>query len=223
MDLQIHIVSSHPLIGCLVSRMLNQVRGLRGHVSPKPCVNPNLILPQSQPCIFVLDKYSAPLKLPALCRMLRARCPGSKFLALASPELKSDEEILELLYTGVEGLVKFTDRVDEELAQAVKTLMAGGMWMPDRIIREYVRRTNLLLDSNLRPEPPLTARETQILQLVVRHLSNREIGGALEISERTVKFHVSNIYDKTRVQGRRELMSSISSMIAAPASLSEGP
>jgi len=58
--------------------------------------------------------------------MLRARCPGSKFLALASPELKSDEEILELLYTGVEGLVKFTDRVDEELAQAVKTLMAGG-------------------------------------------------------------------------------------------------
>jgi len=169
-------------------------------------------LPQSRPCIFVLDKYSAPVEIPALCKMLRARCPGSKLLALAPPEMKRDEKILELLYAGVEGLVRFTDRVEEELAQAVKTLMAGGLWMPDRVIREYVRRTNLLLDGSLHPESPLTARETQILQLVVRHLSNREIGGALEISERTVKFHVSNIYSKTRVQGRRELMSSISSM-----------
>jgi DNA-binding NarL/FixJ family response regulator len=222
MDLQVHIVSSHPLIACLIVRMLKQVRGLRGHVSPRPCVNPNLILPQSQPCLFVLDKYSAPLELPALCRLLRARCPGSKFLALAPPDLKNDEEILELLYSGVEGLVKFTDRVEEDLAQAVRALMAGGLWMPDLIIREYVRRTNLLLDSNLRPKPPLTARESQILQLVVRHLSNREIGGALEISERTVKFHVSNIYNKTRVQGRRELMSSIVSTTDKQASLSGG-
>jgi len=141
--------------------------------------------------------------------MMRARCPGSKFLALVSPDLKNDEEVLELLYIGVDGLVKFTDRVEEELAQAVRTLMAGGLWMPDRVVREYVRRTNLLLDTKLRPEPPLTARESQILQLVVRHLSNREIGGTLEISERTVKFHVSNIFNKTRVQDRRELLATI--------------
>jgi DNA-binding CsgD family transcriptional regulator len=47
------------------------------------------------------------------------------------------------------------------------------------------------------------------LQLVVRHFSNREIGGTLEISERTVKFHVSNILTKTRVQGRQELLATI--------------
>src|SRR5258708_7689415 len=98
MDVQVHIVSSHPLISCLVGRMLNQVRGLRGHLSPKACPNPRSILPQSRPCIFVLDKYSAPVELPALCRMLRARCPGSKLLALEPPEMKRDEEILELLY-----------------------------------------------------------------------------------------------------------------------------
>ena len=217
MDVQVHIVSSHPLIACLVARMLTQVRGLRGHVCPKPCTNPSLILPQSQPCLFVLDKYSAPLELPALCRMLRARCPGSKLLALAPPDLKSDEEILELLYNSVDGLVRFTDRVEEELAQAVRTLMAGGLWMPDRVVREYVRRMNLLLDTQLRPEPRLTARENQILQLVVRHLSNREIGGTLEISERTVKFHVSNIFNKTRVQGRRELLASITTTTELPA------
>src|SRR5260370_35739544 len=147
MDVQFYIVSSHPLISCFVGSMLTQVRGLRGHVCPKPCTNPSLTLPHSQPCIFVVDKYSAPLELPVVCRMVRARCPGSKFLALAPPDLKNDEEILELLYTGVDGLVKFTDRVEEELAQAVSTLMDGGLWMPDRVVREYVRRTNLLLDT----------------------------------------------------------------------------
>jgi DNA-binding NarL/FixJ family response regulator len=192
-------------------RLLSQVRGIRGHFSPRPCTNPNAVTPQSRPCLFVLDPHSAPMEIPSICRMLRARCPGSKFMALGSPEQGNtgDEEILELLYNGVDGFVRITERIEEELLQAVRALMSGDLWMPQRVIHEYVRRTNLLLNSQLKPEPPLTARESQILQLVVRHLSNREIGGTLEISERTVKFHISNIFNKTRVQGRRELLSTI--------------
>lgn len=209
MDVPAHVVSSHPLIASLVARLLTHVRGLRGHLSSKPCSNPRLILPQSQPCLFVLDKYSPPMEFPALCRILRARCPGSKFLVLMPPEANSDEEILDLLYVGVDGLVRLTERIEEELSQAVRTIMAGEFWIPQHIIREYVRRTNLLLDTKIRPEPPLTARENQILHLVVRHLSNREIGGTLDITERTVKYHVSNIFTKTRVQGRQELLATI--------------
>jgi DNA-binding CsgD family transcriptional regulator len=56
-----------------------------------------------------------------------------------------------------------------------------------------------------------------------RHLSNREIGGTLEISERTVKFHISNIFNKTGVQARRELLSTIASVAGPSASFSEAP
>jgi len=144
-------------------------------------------------------------------------------VALGPPEQGNagDEEILDLLYDGVDGFVRITERIEEELLQAVRALMSGDLWMPQRVIHEYVRRTNLLLNSQLKPEPPLTARESQILQLVVRHLSNREIGGTLEISERTVKFHISNIFNKTGVQGRRELLSTIAGTVEPSARFSE--
>ena len=53
----------------------------------------------------------------------------------------------------------------------------------------------------------LTARERQVLQLLMRGLANKEISSLLEISERTVKFHVSNALSKLQLEDRRELFS----------------
>jgi DNA-binding CsgD family transcriptional regulator len=52
---------------------------------------------------------------------------------------------------------------------------------------------------------PLTDRERQVMELLLRRMSNREIGTILRISERTVKFHVGNILTKLQVTSRREL------------------
>jgi len=54
-----------------------------------------------------------------------------------------------------------------------------------------------------------TTREEQIVNFVVRGYSNKQIGSALGISERTVKYHVSNILQKSRVSTRKELLESI--------------
>ena len=53
----------------------------------------------------------------------------------------------------------------------------------------------------------LTKRETAVLELMKRRLSNKEIASDLDISEATVKFHVTNIFSKTNVSRRRELFS----------------
>ena len=53
----------------------------------------------------------------------------------------------------------------------------------------------------------LTKRETAVLELMKRRLSNKEIASVLDISEATVKFHVTNIFSKTKVSRRRELFS----------------
>jgi len=138
------------------------------------------------------------------------RYPESKFLVLLSPEKGTDEEMLRLLYVGIDGFSIFADQLAQELPRALRAIMSGNLWVPHLVLHQYVRQTNLLLDTQLRPEPRLTARENQIFQLVVRRLSNKEIGGALEIAERTVKFHISNIFSKLKVQGRRELLTTIS-------------
>jgi DNA-binding NarL/FixJ family response regulator len=87
--------------------------------------------------------------------------------------------------------------------------MNGNLWFPRPIIAEYVRNTNLLLDKRVRRDLSLTARETEVLELMIRRFSNKEIAGALGISERTVKYHVSNVLSKLRAENRRTLLTAL--------------
>lgn len=66
----------------------------------------------------------------------------------------------------------------------------------------------------------LTRREDEVLGGVVRSLSNKEIGATLNLSERTVKFHVSSLLAKFRVRGRMELVQQASRQTATPLPLS---
>ncbi len=55
-------------------------------------------------------------------------------------------------------------------------------------------------------QPPLlTRRERELLDYIRTHLSNKEIGTKMGIAERTVKYHLGNLYRKFGVQGRQEL------------------
>jgi DNA-binding CsgD family transcriptional regulator len=66
----------------------------------------------------------------------------------------------------------------------------------------------------------LTRREDEVLSGVVRSLSNKEIGATLNLSERTVKFHVSSLLAKFRVRGRMELVQEASRQTSHPLPLS---
>ena len=79
--------------------------------------------------------------------------------------------------------------------------------MPPEILMEYVKQAKILLDAQLLPGHSLTAREGQVLQFLMRRLTNKEISNALSISERTVKYHVSNILSKLQLEDRRGLLS----------------
>lgn len=59
-----------------------------------------------------------------------------------------------------------------------------------------------LIDVDARPIEPLSERELQILKLLEKGLSNREIGNLIFVSENTVKFHLKKVYLKLGVNGR---------------------
>ncbi len=63
----------------------------------------------------------------------------------------------------------------------------------------------MLLDRQLLPGQSLTARESQVLQLLFRRLTNKEIACDLNISERTAKFHVCNLLNKLGLESRKDL------------------
>ena len=159
----------------------------------------------NSPRLFLLDACSLRTDLGRLVQTCRARAPGSKFLVLLPPENGGEEEMLRLFFWGVDGFVVLHKTWQAELPHAMRGILNGQVWVPQAVMAAYVAQMRALLDTQLLPGHSLTAREAQVLQLLMRRLANKEISSALAISERTVKYHVSNILSKLQLEDRRSL------------------
>jgi DNA-binding NarL/FixJ family response regulator len=93
----------------------------------------------------------------------------------------------------------------EELSAAVHAL-AEGLWVGSPALAQNLlgRRPVPALDGAEQVIDPLTDRERQVLQLTAEGLANKQIAAALDISENTVKFHLSSLYAKLGVTSRTE-------------------
>jgi DNA-binding NarL/FixJ family response regulator len=121
-----------------------------------------------------------------------------------------DPEVgFRLLQTGTNGLVTYRE-ASTQLAPALEAVAAGGYWVTRSLLSEFVERTARSPESpasRLESSPvELTRREREILGGVLEHLSNKEIAVKLGITERTVKFHVSNVLAKCGVRRRADLL-----------------
>lgn len=93
----------------------------------------------------------------------------------------------------------------EELSAAVHAL-AEGLWVgsPAMVQNLLDRHPGAVLEGAEEVIDPLTERERQVLQLTAEGLANKQIAAALDISENTVKFHLSSLYAKLGVTSRTE-------------------
>src|ERR1700704_6556662 len=88
----------------------------------------------------------------------------------------------------------------------------------DEILEGLHERANKLLEAgkSVRSQVKLTRREEEVLSGLMKSLANKEIASNLNLSERTVKFHVSSLLAKFRVRGRMELVREAARHTAAP-------
>jgi DNA-binding NarL/FixJ family response regulator len=107
---------------------------------------------------------------------------------------------------GIDGFVTLHTKWKTELPKAAVALLGGRPWVPSEVLLAFVKQMKALLDRQLLAGQSLTAREGQVLQLLFRRLTNKEIAHQLNISERTAKFHVSNVVGKLGLQNRRNLV-----------------
>ena len=131
---------------------------------------------------------------------LKSLNPSVRIIATGS--VRSDELALRALSAGAKGFIEETSSVDE-FKRAVRTVYGGSVWASQQVISQFIERvTNI--PRNARGEQPLvfTEREREVLYLLVAGHSNREIGAALGIEERTVKAHVAKLMRKTGVTNR---------------------
>jgi DNA-binding NarL/FixJ family response regulator len=201
----IQVVSSHPLLIRAVRGILSNLKDLSARALP-PALNETETISQgNSPRLFILDACSLHTDLGPLAGRCRAAAPGSKFLALLPPGDEGHAEKIRLFSWGIDGFVQLHKTWQRELPQALRTILKGQPWVPSEVLLAFVKQAKALLEAQLLHGHFLTAREGEILQLLMRRLTNKEISSALGISERTVKFHVSNILGKLEIEDRRGL------------------
>jgi DNA-binding NarL/FixJ family response regulator len=131
---------------------------------------------------------------------LKAARPGLRILVSGSGV--DDETILKALAAGAKGYVDEA-ATPEEFVMAIRIVYQGSVWAPRRVLSTFIERVTAS-PGRIFPagRVTFTERERDVLEMLVAGRSNKEIGSALGIEERTVKAHVAKLMRKVGVQNR---------------------
>jgi two-component system NarL family response regulator len=156
------------------------------------------ILTREKPQLLVFDYEALGPNSEGIISRLRRVAPKTRILVMATRS--GDETAERVLRAGASGLVAKQLDLDT-LLRAIRAVAAGEIWANRRTTASTLAH---LTDSSAGPSPEgqLTKREQQIVDGVTRGLRNKEIGRQLNISEKTVKSHLSNIFLKLGLEGR---------------------
>ncbi|GHH46991.1 response regulator [Lentzea cavernae] len=144
------------------------------------------------------------LRLPApagaeLVRLIRSRAPGTRVLVLTTHD--TDADVLPTIEAGAIGYL-LKDAPREELFRAVRAAARDETVLSPSVAARLVQRVRTPV-----PVSALSGREREVLSLVARGRTNREVGAALHISEATVKTHLQHVYAKLEVPDRASAVS----------------
>lgn len=158
-------------------------------------------VPELQPDVLLLDMRMPGKNGLEVLRELSATQSLPPTIILTT--FDDDELLLEGIRSGARGYL-LKDVAFEELISAVRAVAKGKTLVRPVVTERLMRGLGKMRNefSSLPQPDPLTDRETEILRLMAGGYSNKEIAGALNVAEGTVKNHVSNILSKMGVRDR---------------------
>jgi two-component system, NarL family, response regulator len=131
-----------------------------------------------------------------VARIIRQDFPDARILVVTS--YQTEEEVRQVLGAGALGYI-LKDLDGSTLMEAIQTVCLGRRWVAPGLERQIAESMT---------HRPLTARELEVLRLLARGLTNREIANVFHIAESTVKNHVNHLLVKLEVSDRTEAVSS---------------
>jgi DNA-binding NarL/FixJ family response regulator len=159
-----------------------------------------------RPDILLLDLNIPKMPGPEAIHALVHRSPKTRLILLTGSV--SNPEVLEALQFGARGIL-MKDALTDHLISAIRVVSVGDYWIGHRRAASLVDTLRTLaLNTPLPPQNKsygLTPRELEVVRCIVNGCSNRDIAQQFQLSEETVKRHLSNIFEKTAVSTRLEL------------------
>lgn len=175
------VVDDHPLMRVGVMSIINARQDMVavGEASTGEQAVSNF--QQLKPDVTLMD-----LRLPKMngveaITAIRATSPGARFIVLTTYE--GDEDIRRALEAGAQGYI-IKGMPYETLVDAIRRVHSGARFIPPPVARALAARM---------PDSDLSGREREVLELIAKGKSNKEIANGLGITEATVKCHVSTI------------------------------
>lgn len=149
-----------------------------------------------RPDVVLMDLLMPVMDGITATRAIRGELPDTEVVALTS--ILEDDKVVGAVRAGAIGYL-LKDTESDELCRAIKAAAAGQVQLSPKAAARLVREVRA-------PESPetLTEREIEVLKLLAGGQANKEIANTLNIGEKTVKAHVSNILAKLGMQSRTQ-------------------
>jgi two-component system, NarL family, response regulator len=190
--IRILIVDDHPVVRAGLASLLRRQSGVKLSGAAHSGEEALEMLKHFYVDVILLDLRMPTINGIDLLNLLNAKPTPPRAIILSSYEL--EEEIYKAVKAGARGyLSKNAPR--EEIVKAIAVVAGGGTYFPDRIAQWIAERNE---------RSSLSTREIEILEMVSRGLTNKEIAGALRISHYTVRNHINHISAKLQVADRTE-------------------
>lgn len=155
---------------------------------------------QQHPDIVILDISMPVMNGIEAARALKSQFPSVKLLFVT---MQADPAYIRAAFqAGASGYI-LKQSLGDELTQALHAVLRGHTYVTPLIAKEVV---DGMLNGDSRPLAELTARQQEVLQLIVDGLSAKDIAGKLNISHRTVEFHKAQLMQQLNLHSTVELI-----------------
>lgn len=191
-NIRIMIIDDHPVVRAGLASMLSTQAGIEVSGSAASGLEALTLLDKIQPDVILLDLRMPGMSGVEVIRAINARQNPPRLIVLTS--FDTDEDIYQSVGAGAHGYV-LKDTPQDVLLEAIQAVYDKKRYFPADIAARLAERM---------ARADLTPREHQVLQLVAKGLTNKEIGRAFGISDNTARNHVNSIIEKLDVSDRTE-------------------
>jgi len=190
--MKVMVVDDHPLLRVGITAIVNARSDMSVVAQAETGEEAVALFPRCKPDVTLMD-----LKLPGMSGVaaiaaIRAAHHNARFIVVTTYE--GDEDIHRALEAGAQGYI-IKGMPYQVLVQALQRVHAGGRFLPPPVAHALASRM---------PDSDLSARELEVLNLLVAGKSNKDIASLLGITEATVKSHVSAILMRLNVNDRTQ-------------------
>jgi NarL family two-component system response regulator LiaR len=204
MSEQIHVIlaDDHAVVRQGIRRFLEEDPAIDVVAEASNGAEAVRLVEEQRPDVAVLDIRMPEVTGVEATRRIKGRFPDTRVLVLTAYD--DDPYVFALLEAGADGYVLKTASADQ-LIDAVHTVYRGESALSPEVASKVVQQATGRRPASAADQiEPLTPREIDVLRLVAKGMTNREVGQELGISHRTVQGHLASIYDKLDANSRTE-------------------